>query len=165
MKAAQTYSLSYWFWMLPALMTLVTLYSLAQPYSLGTKVIVSLLCLLSWFGALTIPVRIDFDGHTWIVLKSLVTTIQINVNDIVAIERNGRTVTLRHRHGKVDLGVYYGDLESMLAALKALNPTIVDRPGALAKLIRIEPVILVFVIGLIVLGIVVLALTFVLPSP
>lgn len=133
MGTLKTYSISRWFWLLPMAVTVILIVYYQQPHAFGSKVFMALMCLFGWWVSLSIPIKIEIGHDHSVIFQGVLRKTRTKILDISAIERGGRTTTLRHGSGKIEVPNIIKNIEDFLEELQRLNPSIIEDVSPLVK--------------------------------
>jgi hypothetical protein len=109
------------------------------------------------------PARISIERDRLAIFESILATTELRIEEITSIERNGKTTTIRHRNGKLDVSNMIPDIDEFFESLKELNPSIGDDLGSLAKFAQSPLRVVGLVLGLTVLAAAIAALAINIP--
>lgn len=155
-RAFKTYAVSKLFWLLPIALVLITASVYWQPNDWGYRLFMTALCLFGCGAALLMPLKVTLTADNKLVAQSVLRSTSVNIEDILLIEQNGKTTTIKHRGGKLELSYIINDLAGCCAELKARNPAIVEQDGKMLQLSRSPWFILTVVVGAVALAVVVI---------
>ena len=160
----KTYAMPKWLWLLPLFLTGIVANYYFTTYPAGSKVFMTLLCLLGWYMMLSMPLKIELNAENQVIFRGVLKTTVVNIDDILAIKRGGKTHIIKYRGGKVEISYIISNVEEFLADLKRLNPAIVEEENPLLKFSQSPVRVMVLVFGLVVLALVIAALAIYIPS-
>lgn len=154
MYTTKSYAVSKVVWLLPLVLILLTASVYWQPNEWGYRLFMTAIALFGLGSMLLMPLKVTLTADNKLVVQGILRRTIVNIEDILVIEQNGKTTTLKHRDGKIELSYVINDLSDCCAELKACNPAIVERDGKMLTLARSPRFMIPLVVGIVLLTLV-----------
>lgn len=126
MNQPKTYAMPIAYWFLLGACVLAFMVAQVTPVPADLKFAPGIFALAIATAYLTSFTKFVIDECNRIVLTSAFKKVEVDAADITIIEYGSRAITLKHRHGKIELANWGAPTQEFLRELKRRNPAITE---------------------------------------
>jgi hypothetical protein len=158
MESTKVYAVSRWVWLLPIAVTGLVGYNFLTITEWVSNIFFVAMGLLGWYSFFAVPHKVSITPDNWVVIEKIFGQSRVRVEDILVVERDGKTTTLKHRAGKIQLSYIINHLDDFATQLKKRNPLIEETEGPMLRLGKSPAKMMGLIVIVVALALVVVAL-------